>query len=457
MSYALANQRKDSKVGNKTTTPTKRSSNEGGANVLTMTPQDSIIHLQQTIGNQAVQRLMRSNSRNGTVRTRIQPKLKVSQPRDAYEQEADRVAEQVMRMSDPTHIGTTVSIEKGRINCKCSSCKTKKGKEEEEKLKISRKASTMFNSETSEEATTKINNVLSTSGSSLDNDSKDLMESRFGYNLSGVRIHKDTRATESAQSVNALAYSVKQDIVFGPGQYTPRTKEGQQLLAHELVHTIQSRDGTAEGKIQRRRVPSGPGLETALPTSGAGMAMSRPGMARLLSRAWAELTPAKQEKVRTNASKFGISWVGGESDLLAVLEAHTTRGQFLLFAKEIVKADPSANLGEAVNIDMGPRLGTKDEENITTLVNKANEVFAKIAAGAWDVHVGQVFSTANIATAKAKYANAHAALNLLKAAKKILSDRSGYFEEAHVAGRYRLDSNNIRTSCYRPPDPQRVD
>ena len=63
LSFALASQSKNKASHNKTSTPVKRSSREGGANVLAMTPHDSIIQLQQTIGNQAVQRLLRSKPR----------------------------------------------------------------------------------------------------------------------------------------------------------------------------------------------------------------------------------------------------------------------------------------------------------------------------------------------------------------------------------------------------------
>lgn len=65
------------------------------------------------------------------------------------------------------------------------------------------------------------------------------MESRFGHDFSGVRIHTDARAHESARAFNALAYTVGRDIAFGAGQYAPGTPAGRRLLAHELTHTIQ--------------------------------------------------------------------------------------------------------------------------------------------------------------------------------------------------------------------------
>ena len=66
------------------------------------------------------------------------------------------------------------------------------------------------------------------------------MESRFGHDFARVRIHADTRAAESAVAVSALAYTVGNDVVFGAGQYTPRSAAGRRLLAHELAHIIRN-------------------------------------------------------------------------------------------------------------------------------------------------------------------------------------------------------------------------
>ncbi len=65
------------------------------------------------------------------------------------------------------------------------------------------------------------------------------MERRFGHNFGRVRIHTDAHAAESARAVNALAYTVGRDVVFGVGQYAPTTSVGQRLVAHELAHVAQ--------------------------------------------------------------------------------------------------------------------------------------------------------------------------------------------------------------------------
>jgi hypothetical protein len=65
------------------------------------------------------------------------------------------------------------------------------------------------------------------------------MEPRFGRDFSGVRVHTDSAAAESARAVNANAYTVGQHIVFDEGKYNPSSTSGKQLLAHELAHTVQ--------------------------------------------------------------------------------------------------------------------------------------------------------------------------------------------------------------------------
>lgn len=91
--------------------------------------------------------------------------------------------------------------------------------------------------------------VLRSLGQPLDTSTKSFMEPRFGHDFSNVRVHTDTKAAESARSVNALAYTVGSDVVFGTGQYTPGTITGKKLLAHELTHVVQQHTGLLQGKL----------------------------------------------------------------------------------------------------------------------------------------------------------------------------------------------------------------
>ena len=85
---------------------------------------------------------------------------------------------------------------------------------------------------------------LDTGGNPLPASTRAFMESRFGHNFSHVRVHTGDSADRSVRSVNALAYTVGRNIVFGNGQFAPRTTIGTQLLAHELTHVIQQPPST---------------------------------------------------------------------------------------------------------------------------------------------------------------------------------------------------------------------
>jgi hypothetical protein len=84
-----------------------------------------------------------------------------------------------------------------------------------------------------------VHEVLRSPGQPLDVDTRDFFEPRFGHDFSQVRMHTGAQAAESARAVNASAYTVGQDVVFGVGQYTPNSHEGRKLLAHELTHVVQ--------------------------------------------------------------------------------------------------------------------------------------------------------------------------------------------------------------------------
>jgi Domain of unknown function (DUF4157) len=84
-----------------------------------------------------------------------------------------------------------------------------------------------------------VNDVLRTPGKPLEPSSREFFEPRFAHDFSKVRVHSDSVAAESAAAVNALAYTVGNDIVFGSGQYQPQSSAGRSTLAHELAHVVQ--------------------------------------------------------------------------------------------------------------------------------------------------------------------------------------------------------------------------
>jgi len=95
-----------------------------------------------------------------------------------------------------------------------------------------------------------VDRVLDSPGRPLAAETRSRMEGHFGRDFSQVRVHTDARAAESARAVDALAYTVGRDLVFGANQFAPETPAGQKLLAHELAHVTQPRDRSAPGVSQ---------------------------------------------------------------------------------------------------------------------------------------------------------------------------------------------------------------
>jgi uncharacterized protein DUF4157 len=96
-----------------------------------------------------------------------------------------------------------------------------------------------------------VREVLRSPGQPLDAQTRAFMEPRFGHDFSQVQVHAEEKASESATAVNARAYTVGRDVVFGAGQYASHTRAGRQLLAHELTHVVQQTRGTIPTPSER--------------------------------------------------------------------------------------------------------------------------------------------------------------------------------------------------------------
>ena len=249
----------------------------------------------------------------------LQPKLNIGQPNDKYEQEADQVADHVMRMAAPDiqrtpTLSFTTSPSCGsqgldeeilraspRDDRMPSIVQRQEEPEEEDELlqtkaladtitplvqrqvleeedellqtKALNASANLFAQrqpiEEEEEETLQAKSAgaktplispttqqriqsLRGGGQPLPEGERAFFESRFGYDFSDVRIHTNPPSVQAAQSVNARAFTVGKDIVFGAAQYTsPGTRRGRHLLAHELAHVIQQAN-TGDRQIQRR-------------------------------------------------------------------------------------------------------------------------------------------------------------------------------------------------------------
>ena len=244
-------------------------------------PADRILFLQRTIGNQAVQRLIKSGT--------LQAKLKIGQPGDKYEQEADRVADAVMRMPEPRVqrqfepeeeeeelIQTKVAVEQ------ISPLVQRQIEEEEEEEPIQTKLispehpilqrqeeieeqneplMTKGVSSGTQQVRNDLHNRLSQSkggGKPLADADRNFMESRFGVDFSGVRLHTDSNAVQMSRELDAQAFTHGRDMYFGAGRYNPGTSSGKRLLVHELTHVVQQgqNDKSISGHIHNVQTPS---------------------------------------------------------------------------------------------------------------------------------------------------------------------------------------------------------
>ena len=168
---------------------------------------------------------------------RIQEKLAINQPGGQDEQEADRIAQQVIHM--PDHISLPIQV--SQKNQLSSPSRSPDHAEQAGMSPVS-------------------HDLLHTQGQPLDPSIRNYFEPRFGYDFSRVRIHNESSAHRAAANMRAEAFTVNNSIAFANGRYAPETPQGRVLLAHELTHVIQQ--GTHPQIPQAhviQREPSQPG------------------------------------------------------------------------------------------------------------------------------------------------------------------------------------------------------
>jgi|GEM_PF-2459112 len=166
----------------------------------------------------------------------LQRQLVVGADNDPLEVEADRIAAQVVSAAprDPSVVSTSGTMQRApgdRAEASAS------GTQPSARLVDNAPARTA--------APPIVDEVLRQSGRPLEPQDQAFFETRFGWDFSGIRIHADERAAASAASVQARAFAVGRDVVFGAGRYAPRTAAGRRLMAHELTHVVQQGHASA--------------------------------------------------------------------------------------------------------------------------------------------------------------------------------------------------------------------
>ncbi|HRJ53114.1 MAG TPA: DUF4157 domain-containing protein [Candidatus Thiothrix moscowensis] len=162
----------------------------------------------------------------------LQTKLTIGEPDDVYEREADRVADQVMRMPE--------------LDLR---------RQPDDKMMQSQplvQRTSITSLDGTVDPPTSVHELLRSPGQPLGRAERQYFEPRFGHDFSHVRVHTDSLAGESARAVYARAYTVGRNIAFAEGQYSPGTAEGKRLLAHELTHVVQQGNSRSIGSIAER-------------------------------------------------------------------------------------------------------------------------------------------------------------------------------------------------------------
>jgi len=274
----------------------------------------SILHPHCTTGNRVTQRLLWADSVGPEVEAntgtaplvedlshkplhsgmpkRIQPKLKINVPGDEYEQEADRVAGQLLRDPEP---GVHPSPISGEKLSHCSEGQSDPNQPAINRVRTHGAGEAIVPSVVAE--------VVSSPGCSLETTMRELMESRFAHDFSEVRVHTDARAGESARNLGARAYTVGPEIVFGAGEYAPGTGEGRRLLAHELVHVIQQEgplSHTSAAWLQRQAAED--------ITAQVGPVSGRGGLIHDTSRKRMSIIVGPNDTLRTIARRLLPIW-----------------------------------------------------------------------------------------------------------------------------------------------------
>jgi hypothetical protein len=281
----------------------------------------------------------------------LQTKLAVSEPGDRYEQEADRIADEVTRMPAPA-LRRRIAPEEEEEEQETLQAKPlvtqitpllqrqpimeddEEEKEEEggEEEALQAKVSGTQPPVVTPDVQASIQSLRQSGGQALDPATRTYMESRFGHDFGQVRIHTGARAESAAQSVNARAFTVGRDLIFAQGQYSPSTHEGQWLVAHELAHTIQQ----------------------------------SPSKQTLVQRAPAA---ARDPKRRSPAAVKSIPWYKGPRESLALLVAQTFP-ESMTFEQALQLVKETAAPGESFSIT---ETGKATEEEFEEVVGPTGQ------------------------------------------------------------------------------------
>src|SRR5262245_39859005 len=240
---------------------------------------DNLLFLQRSIGNQGVVRLM-------------QKRGDLSQPGDSHEGKSDIIQQPMVVgpiIQRKCACGSAVSAPQEE----CADCQAKR-------LPVQRQATEEADQSSLPSSVEEV--MRSGNGEPLPKNTQEYMETALGADLGGVRIHTGPQAARASQDINAAAFTHGQNIYFGAGRYQPDTTDGKRLLAHELTHTIQQRNGAVATAREGFSVsePDDPYEQEADRVADQVMAMLVPATAQSVQRDSAVGQKTLQPKPLTN-------------------------------------------------------------------------------------------------------------------------------------------------------------
>lgn len=308
-------------------------------------------HLQRAMGNQAVLRLLEANAAAAKSETttgpalagfdfsripvhapapgRLQTKLTLNAPGDVYEQEADRVAEQVMRMPEPVWQRPLAGGYPKPTGAQNGTARVQT-------------KSVQANDAGGAAAPPIVHDVLRSPGQPLDATTRAFMEPRFGRDFGEVRVHADAKSAQASRALNARAFAVGNHVAFGAGQYAPGTRDGESLITHELVHTMQQ--ASAGGGAQEN-------LKVSRPTDAAEREADHIAAAVTDGRRAPALAALPVTASRQVIARAALKTNGGVFKVENYTESDTDKGN-----------DTDKRVGAAIDITFTPAEAIKSDK-----------------------------------------------------------------------------------------------
>ncbi|MFG3055402.1 DUF4157 domain-containing protein [Kitasatospora sp. NPDC048239] len=232
-----------------------------------------------------------------------------------------------------------------------------------------------------------VRRVLESAGQPLDDAVRATVERRFGRDFSGIRVHADADAAESAREVGAHAYTVGEHIAFGANRYDPATVEGRRLLAHEIAHAVQQGRGGAvappEPGSALDRVADRAAAEFSTGTGPVTVAgSSAPSLARQVDPTHGSVTPAEPTEASEEYRKGYEHGLSGQQKVVAARPGMDdyNRGYVKGLDARLRDADSKKNwrvVAEVLN-------AFNTDDILARLTQRSVQDLMAIEGGAWD-------------------------------------------------------------------------